>query len=373
MKKNFLTVLVITLFAASSAFAAINVSGDVVVGYDVRLHDGTVDTSIYGEDGTRTGSTRLNFNVADDSGIWRTTIDGFVYDESDYANADSLNGNQGYFSKFLNTDGRLMGTLTVDLAKLYEAKSGNESKISLSLSAGANTQQTTLRAYTDKSGLHYDRVRTLSNGYYFRVAGGYDKFVQVTFDYDPVINKDLALSALITPVDGLKVSVDWALKGENRTGNHGLSNSTSSNKGVFGAAANVDVAKLADLDFVLGASVAYRLEYGIKYNVIAAEVYGGTSKVTGYAEYAFKKYDTVSQHSLVLGADVKAIEDVNLNAYFGAKDLKNFSSNWFVGGNAGYTVSNVKFNLGLEYDGGSYSYSYSDQGFHIVPSVSVSF
>lgn len=390
MKKNFLTVLVITLFAASSVFAAINVSGNVVIGYDVNIDEGNVTTSIYGEDGTETGSTRLNFSIADDSGIWRTTIDGFVFSGTSYATgrnadgslilagetssagADPTFGNQGYFSKFLNTDGRLMGTLSIDLDKLYNVSTGNNLPIDLGLSVGANTQQTTLRAYTDKSGQHYDRVRTLSQGYYFRVSGGYDKYVQFTFDWDPAVKKDIAVSALITPIDGIKVSADWALKGENRTGNHGMT--STSNEGVFGAAANADVAKLANLDFTFGASVAYRLEYGNKYNVVAAEVYGGSDKITGYAEYAFKRLPGEIRHGLQLGVDFSGlVKNSALDVYFGSRDVVNFRSNWFVGGDLGYTVTNVKFNLGLEYDSSSYSYNFSAKGFHIVPSVSVSF
>ena len=65
---------------------------------------------------------------------------------------------------------------------------------------------------------------------------------------------------------------------------------------------------------------------------------------------------------------------MNFNVYFGADDLGRFVDTYFVGGNIGYTLNNVKYNLGVEYNQGNWSaINYDYEGLMIVPSVSVSF
>ena len=77
---------------------------------------------------------------------------------------------------------------------------------------------------------------------------------------------------------------------------------------------------------------------------------------------------------LNVGVDLALVENMNFNVYFGADDLGHFDLSYFVGGNIGYTLSGVKYNLGIQYSEGNMgAYYYDYAGLMIVPSVSVSF
>ena len=176
---------------------------------------------------------------------------------------------------------------------------------------------------------------------------------------------DVAVSALVTPLDGLKVSAGWVLYGDsqNKTGNDGA----------VTAAADVNVGSLVGLDFDLGVAASYIYGIGAENHVVAATVYGGVDAFDAYAEYS---YNTASKANfLVVGANVNVVENMLLDFFVGANDLgnDNFGDTFFVGGDIGYTVSGVTFQLGVEYSASTAAFSYDEAGLSIVPQVKVAF
>ena len=378
--KKILTILTVALLACSTVFAAVNFSGELVTGYNLNFDkDGNFSGHVFGQDGTDTNTTKLNLGIADDNGVWSVGIEGILV-----------------------ADGRVSGDVSIDMMKLF----GADSDLSVKLGLAANDEQAALRAYSNQSGNNYDRIRTSAAGVWANLSVGYADLVTVTVagspatpavadggdiagtynDYANKVNEalpegtpdeektptikptgfganggDLAVSALVTPVDGVKVSVGYVLNGKDDDG--------TGSEGLFDAA-DVNVGALAGLDFDLGVSAAYKYGVANKQNVIAATVYGGVDAVNGYVEYAY--LSGAKQNYLVAGANFNVVENMLLDVFVGANDLGTFGDTFFVGGDVGYTVSGVTFKLGVEYAAGD-AFSYDETGFSIVPQVSVAF
>jgi len=338
--KKILTIALVAVLAATSVFFA---------AYQ------------YGSDKTDTNMAELDLAVADENGLWNATLNGAV----------SLNG-----------DDYISGSLTLDAAKILSAALNKDLPVSAKLSlVGPNNNIAGLRAYSNKSGNNYDRLRTGTDSLKTNVVVAYEKLVQVQFAVAPKLagstaakeENTIVTSALFVPVDGVKASVDYGF------------NSDFGYKHAVAGAVNVDIAKLADLDFTIG--VAASDKYGAKdsdnfKNIVAVEVYGKVKDISLNAEYALTSAktdggDTTNTHGLHLGADFSAlVENAKLDAYFGSKDLKNFSDKWYVGGDIGYKLSGITLNLGVEYNKGGQKNVGSNapkDSFVLVPSISVAF
>ena len=379
MKKVLVSLLVLAL-ATAGAFAAVNFSGELVTGYNLNIDkNGDFHGHVFGQDGTDTNTTKLNLGVADDNGVWTIGIEGILV-----------------------ADGRVSGDITVDLMKLFAA----DSDISLKLGLAVNDEQTVLRAYSNQSGKNFDRIRTAAPGLWASLDFTFANLVEVKVAGSPATalvadggdaipsygqvklpedtpaeikdaipslkptgfkanGGDVAVSALVTPLDGLKVSAGWVLYGDGQ-------NSTG-NDGAVTAAADVNVGSLVGLDFDLGVAASYIYGIGAENHVVAATVYGGVDAFDAYAEYS---YNTASKANfLVVGANVNVVENMLLDFFVGANDLgnDNFGDTFFVGGDIGYTVSGVTFQLGVEYSASTAAFSYDEAGLSIVPQVKVAF
>ena len=226
-----------------------------------------------------------------------------------------------------------------------------------------NDRYTTLRAYSNQSGNNYDRIRTNGNSYVAWVGVGYGNLVEAQLAVDPGLNggnddnitttSDILASVLVTPLDGLKVSVDYAWKGDGADG-------------LVGGAVDVNISDMLGLDFAVGVSVADRYNIGDKANDLAVTVYGGVDVVDVAVEYA---YTAAKAHYLYAKVNLNLIENMLLDVYFGANDVTKFADEVFVGGEVGYTLSGMAFKLGVEYSVGA-SKEFDLPGLNIVPSVS---
>ena len=362
MKKVLVSLLVLAL-ATTGVFAAVNFSGEFVAGYNFNYNDkgnGEWNAHVMGQDGDDTNTTKLNLGLADDNGVW--TI--------------------GLESTFV-ADGRISGDISLDMMKLF----GAESDFGVKLGLNVNDEQTVLRAYSNQTGNNFDRIRTSAGGLWTNLNVSYADFIQVQIAgapelltwqngdmKEPASNSgdqldgvgDLAISLMTAPLDGLAVSAGWVLKGDGQ-------NSTG-NEGAVTAAANVNVGTLAGLDFDLGASASYIYGLGPKNHVVAATVYGGVDVVDVAVEYS---YNTATElNYLYAGVNLNVVENMLLDVYFGANDVVTFGDTYFVGGDIGYTVNGVTFQLGIEYagtgaNGAAYNYDYT--GLSIVPQVKVAF
>ncbi len=270
---------------------------------------------------------------------------------------------------------------------------GADTDWSAALSLVANDRITALRAYTNKSGLNYDRVRTDEPGLWTNLVLGYGSLIQVQVGGAPALtgtadklggqgDGDFIASVMTKPMDGLAISVDWAYVGDQA--NVAATDTTPAyvNKdayGVVGAAADVNVGALAGLDFDLGVGVADKYYYGAEKNVLAAQVYGGVDAFDAYVEYVLDG-DVSKLH---LGANINAVENVLLNVYGGIADFSAIGDNFYVGGNVGYEVAGgVSLQLNLQYSKGGYmtanggdvsNGAVKAEGFSITPIIALNF
>ncbi len=265
----------------TGAAAAVNLSGDFVTGY-VFNYDKDSDTWknwVFGQDNIDTNQTELNIGIADDSGIWAIDLSGEVI-----LNGSSMHG----------LAERMMGSISVDLAKLI---AGADNDWNAKLQLLANDRIVGLRAYTNKSGLNYDRIRTNAPGLWANAIVGY---------------------------------------GEDA-----------------------------------------------KTNVLAAQVYGGFDLLQAYAEYANENNAYLEENisRLHFGLDLNVLEGLILNIYTGTGDVEKWGEEHYVGGNIGYEIAGVAFQLNPQYSEGPYlSDAGSDisetgvgaDGFSITPMVKVS-
>ena len=347
--KKLLTILTVALLASTTVFAAVNFSGSSTIGYQFNYGNTPDKWSqlFYGDDGDDTNPNTLNLSISDENGVWSVGFRAGLYkDKTDKQGAT------------LGDTGSMGGNVTIDFAKLFGL-----SDWTLKGGMIGNDRYTTLRAYSNQSGNNFDRIRTNGGSYVAWAGVGYGGYVEAQVAVDPGLNggnddyitttSDILASALVTPINGLKVSVDYAWKGDGADG-------------LFGAAADINLGKMLDLDFNIGLSVADRYGIGPKTNDLAVTVYGGVDVVDVAVEYA---YTADKAHYLYMGADFNVVENLLLGAYFGANDVTDFANEFFVGGNVGYVISGMTFNLGLEYSAGA-AYNYDLKGLNIVPSVS---
>lgn len=347
MKKVLVTLLVLAV-AVSGVFAAVNFSGSLTSGYVIQNKGGEWTSWVFGDDNRDTNSTTLKLNIADENGYWSSTIEGALY-------VDGSNVGDGH-------PNRVAGDITVDLAKII---AGPDTDWSAQIQLLAYDRITALRAYSNKSGLNYDRVRTAEPGLWANAIVGYGKLIQFQVGGAPKLSGsaagmteanagkqqgDVILSAMTEPLNGLKVSVDWAWKGDSIDAN-GVG-------GVFGAAADVNVGALCGLDFDLGVGIADKWYYaGNVNNIISAQVYGGIDLFSIFGEYVYESKDAVSR--LHLGLDLNVVEHMVLNFYGGVGDFAKAASQWYVGGNVGYEVYGITFQVNVQYA----AFSETDAGY----------
>ena len=377
MKKVLVSLLVLAV-AVSGAFAAVNFSGNFQTGYVFAVNDGSWKNEIFGQDNANSNQTKLNLGFADEDGYWTVGLEGEVFLDGANLN-DAAHGN------------RIAGDITLDLAKMI---GGSDTDWTAQFQLLANDRITAQRAYTNKSGLNYDRVRTDEPGLWANAIIGFGNLLTVQVGGSPALaaggkadklngaaqDGDLIASVMTKPMDGLAISVDWAYVGDSASGNKDL-------YGVVGGAADVNVGALAGLDFDLGVGVADKYYYGAEKNVLSAQVYGGVDAFSAFVEYVLD--DEISR--LHAGADINAIDNVLLNVYGGVGNFDDVDNSFYVGGNIGYeVVGGVTLKLNLQYAAAKTAGSYLDNeggdkggdiaqgavkasGFSITPIVAVNF
>ena len=401
MKKVIVSLLVLAL-AMTSVFAAVNFSGELVTGYTFnylkdRANGNDWQNWMYGQDNKDTNSTQLKLGIADDNGVWSIGLEGVLFTDGSSSPAYSgtydptPDGPEDDITiPVSSTQNRVAGDITLDLAKLIMGDTDWTAQLQLL----ANDRVTALRAYSNQSGLNYDRVRTNEPGLWANAIVGYGDLLQVQIGGAPKLysekstnmlsgerDGDLIISAMTKPISGLAVSVDWALVGDE--------SQTIDEGGVFGAAAEVNLGEMLGLSFDLGVGVADKYYYDdtAKVNTLAAQVYGGIDLVSAYVEYVNQYMDAsdMAISNLHMGVNLYVLENVVLNAYAGFVDLsdeRNLDVEYYVGGNIGYELSGITFQVNVQYaDAPTFWDSLGDvaegavkaDGFSITPMVKVAF
>ncbi len=376
MKKALAALLALTLLSAS-VFGAVNFTGTAVAGYAFQNNGTEWKNWIYGEDGEDTNTTRMEIGISDDGGIWGVDLEGYLISAE---------------------DGSVGGDVYVDLAKLIaNATSAGDTEWSAKLSLNVMDRLVGYRAYSMQKDL--DRVRTAETGLWTSFELGYSNLVKVMIAGSPATEEsvgdnmawgvganegDFMVSALVNPLDGLGISATYVLKGDaNDSGNDRGTEGFAG--GIVSGTVNVDLARLLGLDYSLGLAASDKYEIEGNNNIFSVALYGGIDFFHLTAQYGLKSYSTEvngvgDEHFLYVGAGFDIIKGLVLNVYGGAYDLGHADDSWYLGGDIGYTISNVTFKLALEYGAGA-SFEFDDnywnddtqsgKGFWIVPSIAV--
>ena len=184
MKKVLVSLLVLAV-AVSGVFAAVNVSGSLQTGYVFQYNDENWTNWMFGEDNTDTNSTKLTLSFADDNGYWSSTLEGVLYADGSSVSVPSADLDEDGEAEFkVLPQNRIAGDIKVNLAKMI---AGPETDWNAELQLLAFDRVVGLRAYTNKSGLNFDRVRTAEPGLWANVVLGYTDLIQVQIGGAPAL------------------------------------------------------------------------------------------------------------------------------------------------------------------------------------------
>ena len=329
----------------------------------------------YGEDGYDKDGfyAQLDVKLSDEKGIVTATLDAD-------ADLDAIDGDESHNGAYI---GEEMGAnVTVDVLKLF----GLDTDFSLKLTGTYNDRVTGLRAYKTAYGFgNADRIRTLNGGNPLSIDFAYGKLVQARVAYVPSIttrddgnfvsktDNDFLVSALVNPIDGVKVSAGYVYDGSSSASGQ------STDSGAFNVAVDVDIAALADLDFDLGVSASYvglmANDYDDYYQTIAAVVYGGIDVIDGAVEFVYFDYvpstdgkKHYGDFALSAVANINAVEGLPITVYFAICDFDEVADSLVIGATVEYEVNGVGLGVALEYVGekndgvsdGASAYGYYD-------------
>jgi len=369
MKKRFVLVLALVLMVASVAFAAdVKFSGWGKFGYNFYFaqdHMGEADAYKRTSKGAE---GRVKFTLGDADGLWLLTVKEDNYAGKKSFSADYGIGMQAYVS------------LSKALKKFSNVDTGD---FSFGYGIGDSTSNDVLSVYQNYTGNDYDDTYAGNGGQMMYIDGAYGKLVQFKFAASPektstASHTAFAASAIITPVDGIGFAVGYA--------NNGSNDYISSNGVVYenllDGMVNVDIAKLAGLDFKLSLSAMDTFmpktdSYDAQ-NILLAQLAGGTDTISAYMEYVMYNDGSSTNHDLYIEADFNLVKNLSLDAYFQDPDLGADNFMFDIGGDVGYTMGSVKYNLNMQYNN-KYNSKYKNNNgdsvgcFSLTPSVKVSF
>ena len=340
MNKKFVATLALVLLVVVSLTAAPTFSGRFRQGYKFTFAEGADPTIT----AWKTEEAKLVMKIADENGLWTVN----------FKATGNLDSNDKWSANASVNLGKLLGTAGLDLGDF-----------GIVASIGANTRMTALSAYNDVTGNELYKLRN-DGKESIQLAMNYGKLVKFNVAGDPTnTGRSLVVSALVAPVDGVSVSVGYA---HNATFN----NTTYTAKNVIGGAVNVDVAKLAGLDFKLGVSAYdnYALkENNLTRNTFAANVNGGVKEVDGFVEFVMLNEianSTTSLYGLNTQVNLNLVKNLGLDVYFNIADLTKVGDTFTVGGDASYKLSGVEFAMNLEY-------AKATKAFSVTPKVIIVF
>ncbi len=322
--RKILTIALVALMAAS-LFAGVKTSGfvqgTVHADFDEKVATGSksADPVLNAAD----GDNKAQIVITDENKVWGTTIT--VQNTKDFG---------------------LISKTWLDIMKVAQVENDFSAKVTfLTYDKIAG-----LSAYTNKADKkNVWRVRTANEGHGVNAEFAYSKYVKAQAGiqiYDGAITQDnrddslkthrptFVASVLGTPVDGVKLSAGTLI----------WNFDTDKVASQYVVAAEVDVAKLADLDFSLAGGITYKNNYkgkdtnGKTYDGdMTAQVFGGYDIFSGYVEVGFletKKYTK-------LGAACDVAENADVGVYFCTTDYTSikFDENVTIGVEGNYKLN----------------------------------
>ena len=298
--RKILTIALVALMAAS-LFAGVTTKGYVQGAAHFTKADGE-DAILFKND----SDNKAQVSITDENKVWGTT---------------------------LNAQKQVFKTNTwVDVMKLAQVDSDFAAKLVVL----TGDKLATLSAYKNNADENnYWRLRNdAAEGTSINAQIGYGKYVsaQAGFQiWQGPITKDnredktsFVTSILVTPVDGVKASAGYLIY------------DFDTDMDAFVVAGDVDVAKLAGLDFTFGAGAAYRKYDGNDDGILTAQVYGDYAGVSAYAEMTF-----LDAKELKLSAAYQFCDKADAGAYifFADYDDTDFDENVKLGIEGNYKVA----------------------------------
>jgi hypothetical protein len=272
------------LLAGATAFAAdLSFGGSFKAGYTFQYNtDAEEWKNTYKTDGDNHAEGELDLSVADADGLW--TLE-FGMD----ATEDDTNGGYGDFYEFAK--------VKVSVNKALETAGIDLGDLKLNASIGNQNEESLLTAYGDYSGRHYQRVfavsTTKSNASSLtQLTGGYGKYADFQYAFDPTGKSTQAVAVVGKPVDGVKVGGAFA------THSYGKRVFTDEFNWAANASFDVDVNKFIQVDkLALNAGAFWILENYDETgsddtdtaNAIGAGVKVGYDKFTLGVDYMFEQ------------------------------------------------------------------------------------
>lgn len=330
--RKILTIALVALMAAS-LFAGVKTSGyvqgTVHADFDEKIADGTksADPVLNAAD----GDNKAQINITDENKVWGTTI--------------TVQNTKAF---------GLMSKTWLDIMKVANA----EGDFSVKATFITFDKIAALTAYTNNADeVNVQRVRTEADGHGVNFDFGYGKYVKAQAGiqmYEGAITEDnrdsekhgmtLVASVLGTPVDGVKVSAGvkmYDMKMDAKGKNYGIAVKDAekyyTKSSAYTVAAEVDIAKLADLDFSLAGGVAYTNYACDDDGRLVAQVFGEYEGISGYAELGFLDVEDYMK----LGCAYAIADNADVGAYitlFDYTDIK-FDENVTLGVEGNYALN----------------------------------
>ena len=327
MKKKFLT-LALVLMVAVTLFAAtpIEVSGELTAGYKFTF--GGANPGTTEENG---GKAKLVSSFTGDH--WKVTIGGALqYGENDVLNATA----EIYLDKALKDQGVDMGDFKV------------------TLHAGTGVGKGAYSVFANKGGLGDDEKEAVAmvTGDNAGITLGYGSLAKLYLSFFPNKKFPMVVSAQITPVDGVDVTV-------------GYSNESAKNDLL--ATAKVDVKKLAGLDFDLASTMQFAYDVDAKAMVVGVDASTTIEGIGAYVAYRLAG----KVNGLAAGASYSTTVEgftVGGGADFKVTDLSDFANKWDlnVEASASYALGGATYKLVM-------GYGVQAKAFTLTPTVTIKF
>ncbi len=323
--RKILTIALVALMA-TSLFAGVKTSG-YVQGSLSSLFSTDSDAYFFYPD----SDNKAEVSIADENGAWGTKFfaQNIGFDKKD---------------EFKTSGAWAKNTTWVDVLKLAKIDSNFGLKTTLLL----GQKNAALTAYANKADeTKYHKLES-AYGAGFDVEASYAKIATVKVGvhlFDNYVTKETntnkasyQVSAKLAPFKGIAVAGGYKVVDFNK------------DKQAFTINGDVNVGKLADLGFDLGAGAAYRYNKTAADTVaknLSVEVYGGFKGFSGYGEMTF-----LDANNLKVGAAYAFTERADAGAYINWGDYKNadFKENVTIGVEGNYKATkNIALYAKLQY------------------------
>ena len=369
------------LLVGATAFAAdVKFGGAFKAGYNFQYYT-DADKWVNSEktDGDNKAEAEMDLDVADADGLWAVSFG------ADPIVDEEMRGGFGdYYMK---------AKLTVDFTKALAAGGVDLGDFTLKASIGNQDTENMASAYGNYSGRNYQQLKATSlkknsSSTLTSVDLGYGKMVSAQYKFDPTGELHQGVGAVVTPVDGVKVSATYVQKG---VGKRFFTTQGKTNWVVQGAA-DVDINKFVNVDkltlkagaFYDFVNADYTTDKDGNLSLVGAGAKVGYDKYSLGVDYVFEQKfkgttsdKTKNVNHLMAKATIKdLVKGLTLAPWYRDDDFD--TDGCLVGLETSYTFAKVTYHVDLEgqfgtKDTGKIKTGKNEDYVKIMPYVTLSF